>query len=98
MSNVIDIEKNKPHVVIPTSKAVHCYPVSAMRDYAEGRTGIVLPDDVLRVIVGEWLQESTDNAHRMVYYMLDPIGERINDEGEKEYLYSAPMPIHKGWG
>ena len=95
MDNVLEIEDYKPHVVIPTPTAVHCYPVSAICDYAEFRTDIVLPDDVLRVIVGEWLQECTTNGSRLMYYLLDPIGERTNHEGETEYLYSSPKPIHK---
>lgn len=59
MGDVIDIGAKLPHVTITThSGAVHVVPLVVFADIASGKStvdSIDFRNDLLRVIVGEWL-------------------------------------------
>lgn len=60
MGKVIDIESMKPHIVIPVVGTVHAVPRAVFERIAKEETPITDLEDweeIIPVIVGEWLQE-----------------------------------------
>lgn len=55
-TKILSLEKHLPHVVVPTGAKVHVYPVRYFRDLIAGEDVEPLPEDVLRLIVHEWLE------------------------------------------
>lgn len=52
----MDDYRPDPHVTINTGEAVHVYPLSYLQAFAAGETvEELLPEDVQRAIVREWL-------------------------------------------
>jgi hypothetical protein len=58
-NSVIKLEDYRPSptLLIQAGKTQHVYPVAYFESIVKGDAGVEpIPDDVLRVIVGEWLQ------------------------------------------
>lgn len=58
MGEVVDIEDQKPHVVIEGLNKVHCMPLSGLEKMASGELKISDTDefdDYLPTIIQEWL-------------------------------------------
>lgn len=60
MDNVLHMDDYRQSLTltINTGKAVHVYPVVYFEAIVEGKEVEPIPDDVLRAIVNEWLQDT----------------------------------------
>lgn len=52
---IVRMEEYRPHIVIPTDNAHHVYPMAYFESIVKGEAVEPIPEDVLRVIVKEWL-------------------------------------------
>lgn len=59
MGEIIPLWELKPHVNINVPGAVHVYPVRYFVDFAKGKDVEPIPQNILRVIVGEWVKALT---------------------------------------
>ena len=58
MSNVVNLDSQRPHLVIDSSGfggSVRVYPVAYFEDLVAGKPVEPIPDDALRQIIAEWL-------------------------------------------
>lgn len=57
MSDILRMDDYRgPAITVETGKAIHVYPLAYFQAVAQGEEVEPIPEDVLRVIVGEWLQ------------------------------------------
>lgn len=53
MSDIAELDDQRPHVVVNAGEKVHVVPVNLIGDWAEGVHEV--PKDILRVIINDWL-------------------------------------------
>ena len=56
MGEIINMSDYRPHINIQVPGAIHVYPREYFKDLADGKDVEPLPDDVLRAIIGDWLE------------------------------------------
>lgn len=65
---LLDLNEYRPHIVINAidfGGAVHVYPLEVFRKVVNGKTPVTaIPEDVLRVIIYDWLIERSENGPR----------------------------------
>lgn len=60
INGIFRVDENQPHLVIRTVTDIHVYPRSYFEKFAKGETVEVIPLDVMRAIVYEWLCQEED--------------------------------------
>lgn len=62
MNDIIDLDdyRGGPWINITTEKSVHVYPSVYFRDWIAGKSVEPIDEDVLKVIVRQWLESATE--------------------------------------